>query len=231
MHAGIAGDLHRYAAAGLWRGGEFCEALENLERAFELAESVGLRRAQFISAISLASFTDDIGQKEESTHWMEKAEHIADELPSLRTEPGYVSVCFELALPKRDVRELKRLLDLATRYPQRAGREQSRMARALEICIQQLSGALVDPHAAIHDLTDHHLTDGESGNMGDLEVAVAATLFIEAQEPDAARSTVREYLLNYRRGRAAISAMLGNVIRRLDITELPPWCRIYETDS
>jgi DNA-binding SARP family transcriptional activator/tetratricopeptide (TPR) repeat protein len=224
MHAGIAGDLHRYAAAGLWRGGEFSEALENFKRAFELAESLGLRRAQFISAISLASFTDDIGQKRESRRWMDKAEQIADELPSLRTEPGYVSICFEHALPKRDVGELKRLLDLATRYPERTGQEQSRMARALDICIRQLSGTFVDPHDAIHDLMDHHLTDGESGNMGDLEVALAATLFIDAQEPDAARSAVRDYLLNYRRGGAAISAMLSDVIRRLDITELPPWC-------
>jgi hypothetical protein len=162
---------------------------------------------------------------------MESAERIADELPSLRGEPGYLSICFEHAVPKRDLNELKRLLDLATYSPERGSAEPGRIARALRICIQQLSGERLDPRATSIELTGHHVVHGESGNLADLETAIAASIFIEAREPDLARQAVVNYLRTYRRGRTVICAMLRDIICLLDIRELPLWCRIYQAGS
>jgi hypothetical protein len=231
MTAGIAGELHRYAAAGLWRAGEVGEGLDNFRRAYEMADSVGLRRAQFLSASSISSFARDIGQLGESIQWMEKAERIADELPALRGEPGYISMCFEKALAGGDARELKRLLESVTQYHWRTRRGPGRLSRALEICIHQMSGTRLDPHEAVHDLTHHHTMHGESGNVSDLEAAIAATLLIDADDPESARSIVVNYLNDYRRGPTVIGSTLRDVIARLGISELPAWCRIYEGNS
>jgi DNA-binding SARP family transcriptional activator/tetratricopeptide (TPR) repeat protein len=227
----IAADLYRYAAAGLWRGGEVSEAMATFKRAFESAESVGLRRVQFIVASILGSFSHDIGQDRESRSWMEKAERIADELPALRANQSYIAICFENALIGGDVVELKRLLDAATQYGRPQEAAHSRLARALEVCIKRLLGELVDSPAAVRELTRHHVVRSESGNCSDLEIAIAATLLDENREPEAARLTVLNYLQDYRRGPAPIAAMLRDTIRRLDIRELPSWCHIYEVEA
>jgi DNA-binding SARP family transcriptional activator/tetratricopeptide (TPR) repeat protein len=227
----IAGDLYRYAANGLWRSGDLCEALAGFRRAFELAESVGLRRPQFLAAAALAGFSHDIGKNKESDYWMEKIERIADELPSLRGEGGYISACFEPALTRGDVVELKRLLDGATQFASRSGRALSRMARLLEITIQQLSGELSDPAAAIGELTGRHVTGGETGNVSDLEIAVAASLSENAGDGETAHCILSNYLKNYRRGPTPIAGILRDAIVRIGTGELPPWCRIYKIEE
>jgi DNA-binding SARP family transcriptional activator/tetratricopeptide (TPR) repeat protein len=224
----IAGDLYRYAAAGLWRAGEVNEGIAGFRRAFELAESVGLLRAQFLAAASLASLGHDIGQDNESARWLEKAERIADELPSLRGESGYIAICFENALLKGDVLALKRLLHGASQYTSTAGRAPGRLARVLEISIQALSGELLDPSSAIQELTKHHVAGRETGNISDLEIATAASLLDQNHGRDAARRAVSDYLHHFRRGPAPIAAALRDTILRIGVDALPPWCRIYE---
>jgi len=223
----IAADLHRYAAGGLWRCGELEEALATFELAFGLAESVGLRTLQFNIASMLGSFYYDIDLEKDSVSWMERAEQIADEVPSLRVSDAYIAASFEIAVTRDDVGELTRLNDVATRDGQPEG-GRYRLVRALEISIQRLSGTLVDPAAAIHELTRHHLMNGESGNVSDLETAIAAELLDQTRGREAARALVASYLQNCRRGAAPIAAMLRNTVRRLEIEKLPAWCRAYE---
>jgi len=47
----------------------------------------------------------------------------------------------------------------------------------------------------------------------------------------AARGIILDYLRIYRRAAAPIAAMLRDSIRRLQIDELPSWCRIYAAES
>ncbi|HEX8945774.1 MAG TPA: hypothetical protein VF785_21710, partial [Gemmatimonadaceae bacterium] len=226
----IAANLFHYAAAGFWRGGEPTEALTTFTRAFEAAESVGLRRLQFLAASMLSSFSHDIGDEKGSRDWMEKAEKIADELPALRTNMSYVAICFENALIRSDVVELKRLLDVSARVGLASGPR--RMIRALEVSIQRLSGEPLDREAVVSELIRHHVPARESGNLSDLEVAIATDVLDRDQDAGLARSTVLNYLQEYRRGLAPIAAMLRDAIRRLaiDVKALPSWCQIYGTE-
>jgi hypothetical protein len=102
------------------------------------------------------------------------------------------------------------------------------MARVLEIAIQQLSGELSDPGATIRELTGRHVAGGETGNISDLEIAVAAILSENAGDAETARCILSNYLKNYRRGPAPIAGILRDTIVRIGASELPPWCRIYE---
>jgi tetratricopeptide (TPR) repeat protein len=224
----IAADLYRYAAAGLWRAGEVNQGMAGFARAFESAESGGLLRAQFLAAVSLAGLGHDIGQENGSARWLEKAERIADELPSLRGEPGYIAVWFENALSKGDVVALKRLLNGSPQYASGAGRAPGRLARVVEISIQALSGELLDPSSAVQELTKHHVAGGETGNISDLEIAIAAIVLDQTDTRDAARRVVSDYLQHFRRGPSPIAAALRDAIVRIGVGTLPPWCRIYE---
>jgi tetratricopeptide (TPR) repeat protein len=222
----IAANLYYYAACGFWRGGEPTEALSSFAQSFEAAESVGLVRAQFLSAATLGSLHHDTGQDDESRTWLDRAERIADELPTLRASLSYIAICFENALICGDVPELKRLLDASTQAGPGSG--QIRIARALEICIQRLSGEALDQRAVVLELTKYHVLSRESGNISDLEVAIAADVLNESGDADAARNVVFNYLQNYRRGLGLIAAMLRDTISKLGIepAALPAWCHV-----
>jgi len=225
----VAANLYRYAGSGFWRAGEVVESLSSLRRAFEMAESVGLLRAQFLVASMLSSFSHDVGRETESNAWIQMAERVADDLPSLRSSLSYISICFEHALLHGDIVELKRLLDLVSQAGLVAGRD--RMALGIETCIKRLSGEPLDQQAVVRALTEHHVAGGESGNVSDLEVAIAADVLDGARDRVAAREIVTNYLRNYRRGPALVAAMLRDTIRRLGVEELPSWCTIHEPQS
>ena len=160
---------------------------------------------------------------------MEIVERVADELPGLRSSMAYVSICFEIAVARADTVELRRLLDVVSQVGLVAGRD--RMARGLEISIMRLSSEPFDRHAVVRELTKHHVVGGESGNVSDLEVAIAADLLDAECDQVAARGIILDYLRIYRRAAAPIAAMLRDSIRRLQIDELPSWCRIYAAES
>jgi hypothetical protein len=225
----VAANLYRYAGSGFWRAGDVVESLSSLRRAFETAESVGLRRAQFLVASMLSSFSHDVGRERDSHAWIEMAERVADELPSLRSSLSYIAICFEHALLHGDLVELKRLLDSVSQVGLVAGR--ARIARGIDVSIKRLSGESLDQQAVVRALTQHHVAGRESGNVSDLEVAIAADLLDGARDRDGAREIVQSYLINYRRGPALIAAMLRDTIRRLGIEELPSWCTIYDIQS
>jgi hypothetical protein len=221
----MAANLYHYAGSGFWRAGRITDSLSSCRQAFEAADSVGLRRAQFLAASMLSSFNHDIGNESESRTWMEIVERLADELPGLRSSMAYVSICFEIALARADTKELKRLLDVVSQVGLVAGRD--RMARGLEISIKRLSAEPFDRHSVVRELTKYHVAGGESGNVSDLEVAIAADLLDAECDQEGARVIIRDYLRVYRRAAAPIAAMLRDSIRRLQIDELPLWCRIY----
>jgi DNA-binding SARP family transcriptional activator len=227
MPAEVATDLYRYAGAGLWRGGYVNEGLRAVSQAFDSAESVGLWRAQFLAAVMHSGFSSDIRKEGEASNWIERAERVADDLPILKAEVPYVGVCFERALRRRDVVELKRLRELVTQYPTRGGYIASRVARALDACIGAESEPHLDLHAAARSVTEDQTINGESGNIGDLEAAAAAVLLEKANDLEAAKCAVLNYLHRYRRGPTPIAAALADAVERLGITELPSWCHTY----
>jgi DNA-binding SARP family transcriptional activator len=223
----VAADLFRYAGAGLWRAGQVLDAITAFEAAFELASAVGLSRFQFTLASSIASLLFDAGRENDSRRWLEKGEQIADDLPAARASVSYIAACAEIAFARRDIGELRRVLE-ASLLSNETGRNgpTSRLTQAIEIGVRLLSGETLDTDSMVQQLTCHHVVRSESGNLSDFETAIAATALEAAERAEDARTLVGNYLQDYRRGFAPIAAVLRNTARELCVADSPAWCRI-----
>jgi tetratricopeptide (TPR) repeat protein len=225
----LAANLFHFAAGGFLRAGEIEEAISSFKSGFEAAETCGLLRAQFVAATILAGVNNDIGNYSEAREWIRRSDRLVEDVPAFAGTPGHLAMCFERAIERRDLVELKRLLSMINRFAPAMGLAQQRLARTVELSVQWLSGEVVDLRTASHALTAHHVIRGEPGGLGDLEVTIAASLLEEASDLDAARCAVLTYFREYRYGGAPITAMLRDAIRRLEIepAELPPLCQAY----
>jgi DNA-binding SARP family transcriptional activator/predicted ATPase len=225
----LAADLYRYAGSGNWRSGSIDDAIEAFDLAINMADSVGLHRLKFALACDVASLQFDLGHDEEASRWMSMAEAVADEIPTLRAGFSYLTISIEMALTRADLDALNRLVDAAARETKSGPVSQvGRAVRAAEISIQH-STANIDVVSAVRELLCHHVPSAERGNISDLETAIAATILADVGKTNAASETTIRYLRDYRRGGAPVARILGNVLKRLQLTEGPSLTSNRET--
>jgi DNA-binding SARP family transcriptional activator len=209
-------DACRKAGMSLWVGDHATEALEALDRGFELASKSGLSRLAFVIAMMAASIHSDIGTRDESRRWLATAERIADDNPALRDNFEYLITKTDIASATCDVAELQLLIDAAQRLGiPYANHRIRRWATALRALIAHLSGAEMDSKAVIAELTENH-RDGELGDIADLEMAIALRISRTAERRATTMLRLRQYL--ERRRPAPLLAMLQQTISELEHT-------------
>jgi DNA-binding SARP family transcriptional activator len=209
-------DACRKAGIALWRCGKLEEAIDAFTNGCALAESTGLARLDFVTALMASSLSSDLGDTRGYRAWLDRAEKIGDRIPSLRANFEYLILRTDIASATCDLTVLSGLYSkgIELGIPDDNERIQ-RWSRTLKALIEHLSGAYIDYASTIEQLT-RYVSHGDDGATGDFEMATALMLSRVSESSRTTRRRLHVYQSRQRRGRTPLSAMLQQVIAEIN---------------
>jgi DNA-binding SARP family transcriptional activator len=193
-------DLKRKGACALARAGHDRPAMGLMHEVYQSARETGLHRLKADVATMMAGLSNDLGDTEGAREWLTLASEATNQLYEARLWNIQAILratveCTEGNLEK--TRELLRLVN--SNLPRTPTVRTGRWLLGMQRLVQILGGERLDPDQVVPEMTAHHRVNGETGDLSDLEIAVAALSLEKAGRRTEARGLVSYYFDSCRR--------------------------------
>jgi DNA-binding SARP family transcriptional activator len=211
-----ASEIRRRAAVMYWFTGHPDEALAGWMSEFEDVKQLGLIRAQFDTALMLATTNADLGNVAAAEAWLLVATEFADAVPALRGTIEFLAHRMDAAAARQDFEELAACGQACSQLSdQITNRLCRRLIAALRTLTDVLAGKQYCVDEVVSRMTAHHGVNTEIANASDFEVATAIRACLKAGDIATARRVRDRYLNECRRVRSPVWSSLRECLTEL----------------
>jgi hypothetical protein len=204
----LALDIRRKCATALFRGGFVRDSIEVLQGVYEDATKDGRVRLANDMSGSLCGLHLDCGDDAQAAEWLSRTNESMHQIYDNRSwlMPAFINA-HHACVHNRPTKAREWLASVDEGLGRSVMRRSHRWAEALRTWVRQLEGDRLNAADVVRNLTGFHLAKHESGEVSDVEIAVAATALFNEGKEKAAQSLVARYFDEFRRTRVAARSL------------------------